>query len=150
MIAASSGGSFFVPSVVNNGGTWCEVAYGCGTNSVAAGVCHCVSCTVTVTKYQQKQCKGRRIYGMADQSSSIMAVRKQSRARGQGKIEPPQAHSPSDLLLPTRLHLLQFHHLPGLCSDFESINGLNHSLGQSCHDLKLSGNTFISWTYPEV
>jgi hypothetical protein len=23
-------------------------------------------------------------------------------------------------------------------------------LGQSCHDLKLSGNTFISWTYPEV
>jgi hypothetical protein len=82
--------------------------------------------------------------GLAEHHSSHESVAEKKRAR----VTPKDTHqSPTSY---NWLHLPQFYHLLMVCSKFESINGLNHSLGQSCHDLKLSGNTFISWTYPEV
>jgi hypothetical protein len=57
--------------------------------------------------------------------------------RDQSKTCPLEIHP---LFPPTRTHLPQFHHLPTVYSKFESINGLNHSLGQRTYYLTLFGN----------
>jgi hypothetical protein len=54
----------------------------------------------------------------------------------------------SDLFSPNRPHHPHFHHLPVGYSNFKSINGLNHSLAQSPHDLIVAGNDLTD--IPEV
>jgi hypothetical protein len=54
-----------------------------------------------------------------------------------------QRHDPSKLLLPNRSSFHSLHHLLIVYSNFESTNGLNCCLGQSLHDLILSGITLM-------
>jgi hypothetical protein len=61
------------------------------------------------------------------------------RGRDQSKIYSSKAQ-PSDLFPPVRSYFPQLLHLSIVYSDFESINGLKHSLGQNPYDLIFSGN----------
>jgi hypothetical protein len=71
-----------------------------------------------------------------------MEDRKQRReviGRRQSKLSPPRINSScptsSSQVSPSAIPLL-----PRLYLDFESISGLNHSVGQSPYDLIVSGN----------
>jgi hypothetical protein len=64
-------------------------------------------------------------------------------AEGSGNVKElgqgtdPRHHSD---LFPTQPHLPQCHHLSVVSSNFESISGWNHSLGQNSQDPLVSGN----------
>jgi hypothetical protein len=84
-----------------------------------------------------------------------MEARKQSRETHHGGQEAeqkgalarysPQGHAHSDLLPSTRPPLA-FFHFPIMSSYYESIKGLNHSLGQSHQDLIISENSLTDTT----
>jgi hypothetical protein len=75
------------------------------------------------------------------EAAYLMVVRKlrEGTNRARAETHPSKTH-PSDALPPNRPHPPQFHHLSIVYSDFDSVNGFNHRLGQSPHDLIISGN----------
>jgi hypothetical protein len=78
--------------------------------------------------------------GMAEQNNSQHCVQEAERSNRKGPGQDIASRtSPSCVtyfLQPGR----KFHHLPISTQIFESINGLNYSLGQSPHDLIVSAN----------
>jgi hypothetical protein len=73
----------------------------------------------------------------------FMMYRKQSSKKGPRKDIFPRYIFPSGLLPPTRPCLPQFYHFLIVYSNFESIIGLHHSLGQRPHDVIFSGSSHI-------
>jgi hypothetical protein len=81
-----------------------------------------------------------------------MASKKQNEKTGrdQGQDLPFKDTPPSDVATGARAHLplpsspFRFYHFPVVHSDFESVNGLTHSLGLHPHDPVVSGNALTN------